>query len=41
MERYDMDAVQAFAILKRYSQDRNERLYDVARHVIETGRLAD
>ena len=39
MERYDVDAVQAFAVLKRYSQDRNQRLHAVARRVIETGNL--
>lgn len=39
MERYDLDAVQAFAVLRRYSQDHNQRLRTVARRVNETGRL--
>lgn len=39
MERYRLDAVQAFVVLRRYSQDRNERLNAVATHVIETGNL--
>lgn len=39
MERYDVDAVQAFAVLKRYSQDRNQRLHAVAQRVNETGTL--
>ncbi|MEV6414123.1 GAF and ANTAR domain-containing protein [Kribbella sp. NPDC051718] len=41
MERYDLDAVQAFVVLRRYSQDRNQRLKAVATHVIETGKLPD
>jgi len=39
IERYEMDPVQAFGVLKRYSQDRNQRLREVALHVIETGNL--
>jgi AmiR/NasT family two-component response regulator len=39
MERYELTAVQAFGVLQRYSQHRNQRLRDVARHVIETGGL--
>lgn len=39
MERYKIDAIQAFAVLQRYSQDRNQRLHKVARHVMETGTL--
>ena len=30
MERFDMDADRAFAVLKRYSQDTNTKLRDVA-----------
>ncbi|GAA3546822.1 GAF and ANTAR domain-containing protein [Kribbella ginsengisoli] len=41
MERYKLDAVQAFTVLQRYSQDRNQRLSIVARHVIDTGRLPE
>ncbi|MEU4391962.1 GAF and ANTAR domain-containing protein [Kribbella sp. NPDC023855] len=39
MERYGLDAVQAFGVLRRYSQARNERLREVARYVITTGGL--
>jgi GAF domain-containing protein len=39
MERYELTAVQAFGVLQRYSQHRNQRLRDVARHVIDTGSL--
>ncbi len=39
MERYDVDGDQAFAILKRYSQDTNTKLRDVAQHLIDTRRL--
>ncbi|GAA1696572.1 GAF and ANTAR domain-containing protein [Kribbella yunnanensis] len=36
MERYDLDHEQAFAVLKRYSQDNNRKLHDVARELIDT-----
>ncbi|MGC4938148.1 GAF and ANTAR domain-containing protein [Kribbella sp. DT2] len=39
MERYGLDAVQAFAVLRRYSQDSNQRLNVVARRVMDTGAL--
>nr|WP_238335184.1 GAF and ANTAR domain-containing protein [Kribbella amoyensis] len=39
MERYDFDADQAFAVLKRYSQDNNTKLRDVAQQLIDTRRL--
>lgn len=39
MERYRLDPVQAFTVLRRYSQDRNQRLNVVARHVVDTGKL--
>ncbi|WP_460654362.1 ANTAR domain-containing protein [Kribbella endophytica] len=39
MTTFGMDATQAFAVLRRYSQDANEKLADVARRVIETRRL--
>ncbi|WP_425553328.1 GAF and ANTAR domain-containing protein [Kribbella hippodromi] len=39
MERYDMDADRAFAVLKRYSQDTNTKLRDVAQRLIDTRRL--
>lgn len=39
MERYGLDAVQAFDVLKRYSQTSNQRLRQVALHVIATGNL--
>jgi GAF domain-containing protein len=41
MERYGLDAVQAFVVLRRYSQDRNQRLNAVAAYVTETGNLPD
>ncbi|MFC9688202.1 GAF and ANTAR domain-containing protein [Kribbella sp. NPDC056951] len=41
MERYDLDADRAFAILKRYSQDTNTKLRDVAVHLIKTRQLPD
>jgi GAF domain-containing protein len=39
MERYDLDADRAFAILRRYSQDTNTKLRDVANQLIETRKL--
>jgi GAF domain-containing protein len=39
MERFDVDADRAFAILKRYSQDTNTKLRDVAQHLIDTRKL--
>jgi GAF domain-containing protein len=39
MQRYGLDAIQAFGVLQRYSQSRNQRLREVARHVIDTGNL--
>jgi GAF domain-containing protein len=39
MERYDVNGDQAFAILKRYSQDTNTKLRDVAQQLIDTRRL--
>jgi GAF domain-containing protein len=39
MERFDMDADRAFAVLKRYSQDTNTKLRDVAQQLIDTRRL--
>jgi GAF domain-containing protein len=39
MERYDIDSDRAFAILKRYSQDTNTKLRDVAQQLIDTRRL--
>jgi GAF domain-containing protein len=39
MERFDMDADRAFAVLRRYSQDHNRKLRDVALELIETRRL--
>jgi AmiR/NasT family two-component response regulator len=34
-----MNADQAFAVLRRYSQDTNTKLRDVAAHLIETRKL--
>jgi AmiR/NasT family two-component response regulator len=39
MERYAVDGDRAFAILKRYSQDTNTKLRDVAQQLIDTRRL--
>ncbi|MEH3032799.1 MAG: GAF and ANTAR domain-containing protein [Aeromicrobium erythreum] len=35
MAQFDLDAAQSFAVLRRVSQDRNVKLHDVARHVVE------
>lgn len=39
MERYSLDATQAFAVLRRYSQDNNVKLQLVAQQLIETRSL--
>jgi GAF domain-containing protein len=39
MERYNLDDDSAFAVLKRYSQDTNTNLRDVAAQLIETRQL--
>ncbi|MFI5734977.1 GAF and ANTAR domain-containing protein [Kribbella sp. NPDC051587] len=39
MERFDLDSDRAFAILKRYSQDTNRKLRDVAQDLIDTRKL--
>jgi GAF domain-containing protein len=39
VQRYGIDPLRAFNLLKRYSQDRNQPLRDVASYVIETGEL--
>jgi GAF domain-containing protein len=39
MERFDIDADCAFAVLKRYSQDTNTKLRDVAQQLIDTRKL--
>ncbi|MDX6260241.1 MAG: hypothetical protein QOH84_1929 [Kribbellaceae bacterium] len=39
MERFDIDGDQAFAILRRYSQDTNTKLRDVAQQLIDTRKL--
>lgn len=41
MERYDLDADKAFAVLRRYSQQNNLKLSEVARRLIATRRLPD
>jgi GAF domain-containing protein len=41
MERYGVDDVRAFEMLRRLSQDSNTRLVDVADSVIQTRRKAD
>ncbi len=39
MERHDLNADQAFNVLRRYSQDSNTKLRDVAQHLIDTRKL--
>jgi GAF domain-containing protein len=39
MERFDLKEDQAFAVLRRYSQDTNTKLRDVAQQLIETRKL--
>jgi GAF domain-containing protein len=39
MERFDLSDDQAFALLRRYSQDTNTKLRDVAQELIDTRRL--
>lgn len=39
MERYGLDADQAFAVLRRYSQDNNVKLHDVAIQLIDSRKL--
>jgi GAF domain-containing protein len=40
MERFDLTDEQAFAVLRRYSQDNNVKLRDVAQRLIETRKLS-
>ena len=39
MERFSLDADRAFQVLRRYSQDGNVKLVEVARRVVQTGAL--
>ena len=39
MERFDLDADRAFTVLRRYSQDSNVKLRDVAQQLIDTCKL--
>jgi GAF domain-containing protein len=39
MERFDLDGDQAFAVLRRYSQDTNTKLRDVAHQLVQTREL--
>lgn len=41
MERYDLDEPRAFEVLRRYSQDHNIKLRDVAAHLTATRQLPD
>jgi GAF domain-containing protein len=41
MERFDINDDQAFAVLRRYSQDHNIKLRDVAQRLIETRKLPE
>ncbi|TCO20383.1 GAF domain-containing protein [Kribbella steppae] len=40
-ERFSIDGDRAFDILRRYSQDRNKKLRQVAKHLLDTGQLPD
>ncbi|MGH3413818.1 MAG: ANTAR domain-containing protein [Marmoricola sp.] len=39
MERYELDAAQAFSVLRRLSQSTNRKLHDVAGDVVRSGEL--
>ncbi len=39
MERFDLDSDRAFEVLKRYSQDNNLKLRDVAQNLVDTRQL--
>lgn len=39
MERWSLGSEQAFAVLKRYSQERNIKIRDVAVHLLTTGEM--
>jgi len=41
IERFGLDADQAFAVMRRVSQNHNIKLYAVAQHLVETGVLLD
>ncbi|MCW2838869.1 MAG: hypothetical protein JWR55_352 [Aeromicrobium sp.] len=41
MERFSVDADRAFSILRRYSQDGNRKLVEVARDLVESTQLPD
>lgn len=41
MQRYGLTLDQAFEVLRRYSQDRNIKLRDVARQLVRVGRILD
>lgn len=41
MERFDLDPDQAFQVLRRYSQDRNLKLREIAEELVATRRLPD
>jgi transcriptional regulator with GAF, ATPase, and Fis domain len=41
IERFGLDADQAFAVMRRVSQDHNIKIYVLAQHLVETGVLLD
>lgn len=41
MERFSIDADHAFAVLRRYSQNHNVKLHQVAERLVETRELSD
>lgn len=41
VERWSMSPDTAFAVLRRYSQDSNRKLHDIAADLVATGQLPD
>ena len=41
MERFDLDAEQAFAVLRRYSQESNRRVGEIVAEIVATRQLPD
>lgn len=41
MERWQLPQDAAFAVLRRYSQDSNRKLHDIAADLVATGKLPD
>jgi hypothetical protein len=41
MERFDLDADQAFAVLRRYSQEANRRINEIVVEIVSTRQIPD